>query len=309
MKQELVRLKQRTARLSVASNTALVVLKLLVGWHTGAVSILSEAAHSAVDLLAALIAWAAVQRSDLPPDERHAYGHGKIENLSGAAEAVLIVVAALWIVWEAAQKLGQPEAPEELGLGMAIMAGSIVLNWLVSARLLTVAAQTGSQALEADALHLRADIWTSVGVLAGLGLIWLTGLPWLDPAIALVVAVIVFRAGWRLTRDSFAELTDSSLPGEEEERIVALVKAHPEVLSLHRLRTRRAGSYRLLDMHVVLAKGMRLDQAHLVCDRLEAEIKEAFAPCDVVIHMDPCTVAAEASCENCPHCGPEKDRE
>ena len=303
MNEELILLKRRTARLSVVSNTSLVIFKLLVSWQTGAVSILSEAAHSAVDLLAALIAWAAVRKSDLPPDEKHAYGHGKIENLSGAIEAVLIVVAAVGIVWEAAQKLNQQHMPEDLELGIAVMALSIAVNWLVSGKLMNVAKATGSQALEADALHLRADIWTSVGVLAGLGLIYWTGLPWLDPAIALVVAVIVFRAGWKLTKNSFAELTDISLPAEEEERIAALVQTHPEVLSLHRLRTRRSGSYRLLDMHVVLGKDLPLENAHTICDQLEAELKEAFAPCDVVIHMEPCTVATEEfACTGCTQC-------
>ncbi len=303
MNEELVLLKRRTARLSVASNTSLVIFKLLVSWQTGAVSILSEAAHSAVDLLAALIAWAAVRKSDLPPDEKHAYGHGKIENLSGAIEAVLIVVAAVGIVWEALQKLNQQHMPEDLELGLAVMALSIVVNWLVSGKLMTVAKATGSQALEADAMHLRADIWTSVGVLIGLGLIYWTGLPWLDPAIALVVAVIVFRAGWKLTKNSFAELTDISLPAEEEERIAALVQTHPDVLSLHRLRTRRSGSYRLLDMHVVLGKHMPLEEAHLVCDQLEADLKVEFAPCDVIIHLEPCTAAKESDiCVGCTQC-------
>ena len=303
MNEELVLLKRRTARLSVVSNTSLVIFKLLVSWQTGAVSILSEAAHSAVDLLAALIAWAAVRKSDLPPDEKHAYGHGKIENLSGAIEAVLIVVAAVGIVWEAAQKLNQQHMPEDLELGLAVMALSIAVNWLVSGKLMTVAKSTGSQAVEADALHLRADIWTSVGVLVGLGLIYWTGLPWLDPAIALVVAVIVFRAGWKLTKNSFAELTDISLPAEEEERIASLVQTHPEVLSLHRLRTRRSGSYRLLDMHVVLGKDLPLENAHAICDQLEAELKDVFAPCDVVIHMEPCTVATEEfACAGCTQC-------
>ena len=216
---------------------------------------------------------------------------------------MLIVVAAVGIVWEAAQKLNQQHMPEDLELGLAVMALSIAVNWLVSGKLMTVAKATGSQALEADALHLRADIWTSVGVLVGLGLIYWTGLPWLDPAIALVVAVIVFRAGWKLTKNSFAELTDISLPAEEEERIASLVQTHPEVLSLHRLRTRRSGSYRLLDMHVVLGKDLPLENAHAICDQLEAELKDVFAPCDVVIHMEPCTVATEEfACAGCTQC-------
>ena len=175
-------LKQNTARLSVISNTLLVLLKLIVGLYSGAVSIISEAAHSGVDLIAALVAYFAVRRSDQPPDDQHAYGHGKIENLSGAVEALLIIGAALWIIYEAAEKIGSPKQPEFIEYGIGIMLVSIVVNWWVSSKLHAVAIQTGSHALEADALHLRADIWTSAGVLAGLVIIKVTGLAWLDPS-------------------------------------------------------------------------------------------------------------------------------
>lgn len=280
--------KERTARLSVASNTLLVLLKLVVGFYTGAVSIISEAAHSAVDLLAAVIAFYAVRQADRPPDQRHAFGHGKFENLSGAIEALLIVVAAVWIVYEAAGKLFQPQTPEMLEVGMALMLLSIAINIAVSRQLMRVAKETGSHALEADALHLQADVWTSAGVLAGLILIRITGWAWLDPAIALLVAGIVFKAGYDMTRKSFQELTDISLPPEEEKLICEIVARHSEVVSYHKLRTRRSGSHRQVDMHIVLYREMHLAQAHAVADQLEVEIGEALAPCEVVIHLEPC---------------------
>jgi cation diffusion facilitator family transporter len=281
-------LKQKTARLSVASNLFLVIIKLVVGFYSGAVSIISEAAHSAVDLVAALIAFFAVRKSAKPPDENHAYGHGKIENLSGAIEAMLIVVAAVWIIYEAMQKLYQPHAPEYLELGIAVMLVSIVVNWWVSAKLFKVAAATCSHALEADALHLRADIWTSLGVLVGLVLIKLTGLAWLDPAIAVVVAAVVFRAGYQMTKKSLYELTDASLTEEEEGIIRCILSAHPAIISYHQLRTRRSGSRRLIDVHLILYKDMHLDKAHAVCDEIEAAIAAELSPCDVVIHLEPC---------------------
>lgn len=283
------KLKQRTAILSVASNTLLVLLKLVVGLYTGAVSIVSEAAHSAVDLLAALIAFYAVRRSDVPPDENHAYGHGKIENLSGAIEAVLIILAAVWIVYEAAHKLYSAAMPEALEYGIYIMLLSVIVNFFVSRQLFKVARITESHALEADALHLQADIWTSLGVLIGLVLIKFTGLAWLDPAIAIIVAGVVFKAGYRMTIKSIYELTDISLPFEEEEIISEIISSHKQVISFHRLRTRRSGSHRLIDMHLILDKDMHLDEAHAVCDQLESEIKERFGGlCDVVIHIEPC---------------------
>lgn len=281
-------LKKRTARLSVISNAVLVILKLVVGFYTGAVSIVSEAAHSAVDLVAALIAFYAVRKADQPPDTNHAYGHGKIENLSGAIEAVLIIVAAIWIVYEAGTKLTGSYVPEFLEYGIIVMLISVVANYWVSGKLYKVALQTGSHALEADALHLRADIWTSVGVLIGLAIIKVTGLVWLDPVIAIVVAGVVFKAGYGMTKKSLYELTDVSLPADEEQMIVDIINSHTEVISFHQLRTRRSGSRRLIDMHLILYKDMHLNKAHTVCDQIEAEIKEKLQYCDVVIHIEPC---------------------
>ena len=290
--------KEKTARLSVYSNTSLVILKLIVGLYTGAVSIISEAAHSAVDLLAALIACYAVREADRPPDERHAFGHGKFENLSGAIEAVLIIVAAIWIVYEAAGKLKNPQTPEMLEYGMVLMLLSIIVNLVVSNRLMKVAKSTGSHALEADALHLQADVWTSAGVLAGLVIIWFTGWAWVDPAIAIFVAAIVFKAGYGMTRKSFQELTDVSLPPEEEAVIKEIVARHGEVVGYHKLRTRRSGSRRQVDMHIVLYHEMPLAEAHEVADKIEAEIDEALRPCEAVIHIEPCNPKLYGDC--CP---------
>jgi len=280
-------LKQKTARLSIISNVTLVVIKLAVGLAGGAVSIVSEAAHSAVDLIAALIAFFAVRKAAKPPDAHHAYGHGKVENLSAAVEAALIVLAALWIVYEAVGKLTADHSPELLEYGIAVMGVSILVNWYVAGRLMNVARETHSHALEADALHLKADIWTSCGVLGGLAAIKLTGYTWLDPLIAIVVAVVVLKAGYGMTKKSFYELTDVALPPEEEEIIRGILDAHPAVIAFHQLRTRRSGSRRLIDLHLVLFQDMHLNEAHAVCDELEAAIEERLAPCEVIIHMEP----------------------
>lgn len=279
--------KQKTARLSIISNLILVVFKLIVGLAGGAVSIISEAAHSAVDLLAALIAYFAVRKAAQPPDEHHAYGHGKVENLSAAIEAVLIVFAALWIMYEAVGKFAAGHTPAYLEYGILVMAVSIVINWYVSSALMRVARETHSHALEADALHLQADIWTSGGVLIGLAVIKVTGLTWLDPAIAIVVAAIVLKAGYSMTKKSVYELTDVALPPEEEEIIRIIIDAHPAVLAFHQLRTRRSGSRRLIDVHLILFQDMHLDKAHAVCDEIEAAIEKQLSPSEVIIHMEP----------------------
>lgn len=282
------RLKQRTAYLSIISNSALVLMKLFIGLYIGAVSLISEALHSGVDLLAALIAWLAVRKSVQPPDVEHDYGHGKFENLSAAVEALLIVAAAAAIVHEAVMGLmAGGEVPENLGYGVVIMLFSIIINLAVSQRLLTVAKLTHSQALEADGLHLRADIWTSVGVLIGLFAMEVTGWAAMDAIIAIFVAGIIFREGWHMIRASALELTDASLSEEDEERIGRILKSAPEVRGYHCLRTRRSGSYRLLDVHLLFDGNMHLAHVHAVCDELEGRIRKAFGGFDIVIHPEP----------------------
>lgn len=292
------KLKRHTAWLSVFSNTLLVVLKLTVGIYVGAVSLVSEALHSGVDLIAALIAFWAVRTSDLPPDVEHDYGHGKYENISSAVEALLIVMAALGIVHEAIVRWNDGSSPQFLECGIVIMCVSVVVNYWVSCRLMKVAHETGSQALEADGIHLRADIWTSVGVLIGLGLIKLTGFYWLDPVIAIGVAAIVFRAGWNMVIQSVRELTDASLSDEDEERLGRIFCAHSEVLGFHCLRTRKSGSYRLLDVHILFDGAMPLSKVHEICDELEKKVHEEFGAFDVLIHAEPAEGAEDESKES-----------
>lgn len=293
MSQDVNRLKQNTAMLSIISNCTLVVLKIGVGWISGSVSIISEAAHSAVDLLAALIAFLAVKKSGKEPDAIHAYGHGKIENLSSMMEAGLIVLVAAWIIVESIEKIHSPHPPELVGFGIAVMLFSAAANFWVSNRLQKVADATESEALAADALHLRTDVWTSVGVMIGLVLMNLTGLAWIDPAVAIVVALIIFKAGWSMTWRSMYELTDISLPSEERDLIRDIIATHPEVASYHRLRTRRSGSMRQIDVHVLLNPEMPLKKAHEICDQVEAEIESQLGKVDVVIHPEPAGIAEQ----------------
>ena len=282
-----IALKNRTAKLSVASNATLVFLKLIVGFYSGSVSIVSEGLHSAVDLLAAMIALFAVNRSGIPADKQHAYGHGKIENVSGAVEAILIIFAAVWIVYEAWHKLNIQEQPEFLEYGILVMALSIVLNIWVSQRLFKVARETESHALEADALHLRTDVITSAGVLVGLAAMKITGLTWIDPAIAIFVAIFIFKAGYDMTRKSLAELNDVSLPEEETSSIRDILDKHPEVIAYSRLRTRRSGSQRMADMTIALENDIPLAEAHAISDDIENVLKERLKLSDVTIHLEP----------------------
>lgn len=279
--------KQRAALLSVGSNSLLIVFKLVVGSLSGSISILSEAIHSANDLLAAIIAWWSVRLSDRPPDDEHPYGHGKIESISGAFEAGLIIVAAIWIIFEAIQRLLHPAGIEHLWLGILVMMISGVMNIIVSRHLYEVAEREDSLALKADAAHLSADVYTSFGVAAGLFVVWLTGWHWVDPLAAIVVALFIVRIGWTLIRGAASHLMDERLPQNEIEEIHHILNEEQRILSWHELRTRKAGSQRHVDVHIAVAASMTFVDAHNVADDLERQIATRLNPAHVVIHVDP----------------------
>ena len=279
--------KSRAALVSVFSNSLLVALKLTVGIFSGSVSIISEAIHSANDLLAALIAFISVRISDKPPDDEHPYGHGKAESISGAIEAALIVVAGVWIIYEAVERIITGGEVQHLGLGTLVMAISVVLNIIVSRYLFRVARQEDSLALETDAQHLATDVYTSLGVTFGLLLVWVTGWTLLDPIIAILVALLILRIGWKLTLSAGVHLMDQSLPSVEITAIENIIRSDIRVLSWHDLRTRKAGSQRHVDMHIVIDAESSLIDAHNIADDLEEKIAATLPPARVVVHVDP----------------------
>jgi cation diffusion facilitator family transporter len=284
----MARTKTTAAGISIVSNLSLVILKLIVGFITSSVSVLSEAAHSGIDLVASGIAYFSVKRADLPADQRHAFGHGKIENLSGAVEALLIFVAALFIIHEAVGKFLSKEPIQSLGLGIWVMVFSAVTNLVISLYLLRVARETDSMALEADAHHLLTDVYTSAGVALGLLLIQTTGIVLLDPLIALAVALLITKTAYSLTRKSLGPLMDAKLPDEEEELIASIIRDHSsQFVEFHNLRTRKAGSQRHIDLHLVVKGDSHVEEAHRVCDHLEGEIRGALPQSTITIHIEP----------------------
>lgn len=293
------RLKIRAARISVASNSLLVGAKLAVGVFMGSVAVLSEAMHSGLDLMASIIAFYAVGKAGKPADERHPYGHGKWENVSGVVEALLILLAAVYIIYEAVLRLLHGSEIEHLGIGTAVMALSAVVNWFVSRYLFQVARETDSVALEADAWHLRADVYTSVGVLVGLVLIAFTKLTILDSVAAIAVAVLIIKSSVDLTKSAAADLFDTRLPREDEEIIRRILSGYTEgCIDFHRLRSRKSGSMRFIDLHLVVPRKWSIEEAHQVSDRIEKEIRDALANTQVIIHVDPCNKSL-APCEKC----------
>lgn len=287
------------AALSVLSNSTLVAMKLAAGLVTGSVSVISEAVHSGLDLVAALITFFSVRESAKPPDERHAYGHGKIENVSALAEAVLIFVAAAWIIVEAARKILFGVEVQALGVGLAVMGLSAVANYFISGTLFRVGKRHDSLALEADGLHLRTDVYTSVGVFAGLGLIEFTGFDLLDPVVAILVALFIIKAAWDLTRTSFLPLLDVRLSPEDEDAVREIVRSfESEYVEFHKLRTRKAGPERHVDLHLVVHPTHSIDEVHDLADRIEDNIRQRWERTSVLIHMEPCRSIACSSCRN-----------
>ena len=279
--------KIAAAQLSVVSNTLLVALKLAIGLMTGSVAVLSEAVHSATDLIAALIAYFAVRASTAPPDETHPYGHGKMESVSSMVEALLVIGAGVYIVVEAVQALRQEHPNPALGWGVAVMALSAVVNSLVARRLFTVARRADSSALEADAHHLSIDVWTSIGVVVGLGLVALTGWHWLDPMVGIVVAVFIFLTGWQIARGALLPLLDVRLPESELRAITGVLDGDPRILSWHKLRTRKSGATRHIDVHIQVDDSLSLRVAHELTEELEDQMRDTLPSVEVMIHTEP----------------------
>ncbi len=286
--------KVKAARLSIISNTSLVLVKLLIGILMGSVAVLSEAIHSGLDLLASIVAYYAVGKAGKPADERHPYGHGKWENVSGVIEAFLILAAALYIMYEAVLKFTKGAHVGHLGLGTAVMAVSAIVNWFMSGYLFRVAKKTRSIALEADALHLRADVYTSIGVLLGLVLMALTNITWLDSVAAIAVALLIIKSSFDLTRDAMGDIFDKRLPLEDESRIKEIFSRHEGgCIRFHRLRSRKSGSTRFVDLHLVVPRKWSIEEAHNLSDTIEREILEILTNTQVIIHIDPCNKSIE----------------
>jgi len=281
--------KARAAWISIASNSLLIVLKVVAGVITGSVAIITEAVHSSIDLVASIVAFFSVRKAHEPADESHPYGHEKVENLASAFEGVLIVLGAAIIIFEAIRKLtGEPHV-EKLGFGIVVIGFSAVANLFVSRFLYRRARDTDSPALEGDAAHLYTDALTSLGVLVALALVAITGVQELDAIAALVVAVAIVFSGVRLVMRSSRVLVDEALPEDEMQGVADAIRevGAPEVIGFHKIRARRGGSNRYVDLHVQFRRGTTLERAHEVSHRLQAAIRNRLGGADVLIHLEP----------------------
>jgi cation diffusion facilitator family transporter len=283
--------KSGAATLSIVSNSTLIALKLAAGAITGSIAIITEAIHSAIDLLASVVALVSVRKADEPPDREHPYGHERVENLAAAIEGMLILVGAGVIVYEATRRLVAGSEVDTLGVGIAVIAFSMVANVGVSAFLYRRAREHRSAALEGDAAHLRTDALTSFGVLTGLLLVEITGEPAFDAIAALCVAAAIVVAGVRILSRSGRVLVDEAPPPGELDRIEAAIaaarEACPEIAGYHKLRARRAGPRRHIDLHLQFRHGTTLEDAHAIAHRVREAIEAEIPDSDVLTHVEP----------------------
>jgi len=281
--------KTRAAAISIVSNSCLIVLKLAAGLVTGSVGILSDAIHSLMDLIASLIAWVSVRKSDAPADSSHRYGHEKLEDLAAGAQAFLLLVGAAFIAIEAVRRLINGGGVDSIGVGVAVTGVAAVVNVVVSTYLERTSRATGSSALHATAADLRTDAIVSFCVAVSLVVVKLTGAHWIDPVVGLLVAGAITRTGVRILIDASRRLADEALPADELAALQQVVESFvgEEVVGYHDLRARHVGSHHQVDLHLQFAGGTSLERAHYVSHQLQDAIVERLPETTVLVHLEP----------------------
>ena len=282
--------KKLVAGLSITSNVILSVLKIITGILSGSLSIISEAIHSLSDFFASLLTFFSVIKSSQPADSDHPYGHGKYEDMAGFIEGVLIILASLFIIFEASKKIiFGIDMDVENYLGIVVMFIAVIMNIFVSSLLFRVAKETNSISLYADGEHLRTDVYSSLGVLSGLILIKITGHTILDPVIAILVAVIIFRAGYVISKKAASNLLDHSLPDENIDKIKKITEIYSDRVRLKEdsIKARQVGPTKDIDMILQFSENTSICECHKICDEIEKQIQSVYPNCSISIHSEP----------------------
>lgn len=279
---------KRFAWLSIAAALATIALKGIAWWLTGSVGLLSDALESFVNLAGAMMALAMLTIAEQPADDRHAYGHGKAEYFSSGFEGLLILIAAVAIGWSAVERLLNLQPLSDVGIGLAVSVVASLVNLFTARVLLAAGREHRSLTLEADAHHLMTDVWTSVGVVVGVGAVALTGWLWLDPLIALLVAVNIVWTGWKLVHRSTSGLMDGALPPEDHARVVDILARYRSLgIDFHALRTRESGARRFVELHVLVPGAWSVRRGHDLAECVEGDIREALPRTTVITHLEP----------------------
>ncbi|MFL0578818.1 cation diffusion facilitator family transporter [Dietzia sp. 179-F 9C3 NHS] len=280
---------KKFAWLSVATAVVTIALKVGAWWVTGSVGLLSDAAESVVNLVAAVIALIAITVAERPADDDHQYGHSKAEYFSAGAEGAMILVAAAFIVYTAVERIINPRPLESLGLGLLISVVAAVINAVVGLILVRAGARHRSRTLEADGKHLLTDVVTSIGVVVGVALVWLTGWEVLDPVVAILVGLNILYVGYRLVHVSGMGLMDATLPDEDNRAIEEVLARHrvPGEVDFHELRTRESGRWRFVEFHALVPGEWSVDRGHDLVELVEQEIHDALPHSHITSHLEP----------------------
>ncbi len=274
-------------RAAVACAVLLVAAKTWAYLHTGSVALLSSLADSALDLLASGLNLVAVRFALTPADDLHRFGHGKAEPLSGLAQAAFVAGSAVLIIVQAISRLHGTAPVTEAGVGIGVTLFSIAVTLGLVTLQRYVIARTSSMAIRADSLHYTGDLLLNASVIAALAFASMPGFAWADPVFGIAISVFILVNAIRIAVRSVDALMDRELPVEERERIVAVALQHPKVRRVHELRTRSSGLQKHIQMHIVLDPGLRLIEAHRICDDVEQAIGSEFPGVDIIIHEDP----------------------
>jgi cation diffusion facilitator family transporter len=290
--------KRGAAVIALITVLGLFALKLVVGWITGSISIFAQMADSFLDILSVALTFIAIIMATKPADSGHPFGHGKLENLSAVVQAVFILIAAGTLIYSAVQRIINGAVIEMTQAGMAVMALSAATSLALSRYLKGVARDTDSPALEAIMRNISADVYSATGVLIGLTVIFVSGgrLVMVDPVLAILVSLVILKSGFDVIKGSFGGLIDARLPESEESRIKQIILSHnTQLVGMHALRSRKSGSMRYVDLHLVMPGDASVEQAHEVCDHLETDLKNSLPNLNVTIHVEPCA----SDCANC----------
>ncbi len=284
------------AKLMLTTVVGLFALKVAVGVITGSISIWAQAMDSSLDIFAVVVTFLTVGFSAKPADQEHPFGHGKVEDIAAGIQAVLLLGAATGIIYFAILRIMHGEVIQLTEAGIGVMLVSMIASIWLSRHLFRVVRATGSVALEANAHNITSDIYSTAGVMVGLVAVRFSGLNIIDPIIALVVSLLILRATYQVGRTAWSGLIDVRLPRSEEDEIISCIREHTTQLAgFHEVRTRKAGSQRFIDLHLMLPKNASVEEAHQMCDHLERDIENRLPNSSLTIHVEPCNV----ECEQC----------
>jgi cation diffusion facilitator family transporter len=298
--------KIRAARYSIATAAGLAALKLVAGLATGSLAVLASAIDSLLDILMSGVNYLGIRQAEQPADPSHPFGHGKFETVATLVQSLLIALSGGWLIFESIRRLHRGADLAHLGGGMAVLLLTAAVSWVLTRYLHRVARETDSSALRADALHFAMDVYTNLALVVGLGAVTIFDLPWLDPVLSLLVGLYILYEAGRLVRHSMRDVLDEQLPETIRKEVEQLIRAHHEhLLDFHNLRTRRAGSQKIMDFHLTVCKHLSVEEAHAIADHLEKRIQQEIPGADVTIHIEPCL---RPDCPGMAQCPVDKTR-